>query len=193
MHEATFCPSCGQPVNADDRYCRHCAHPLGPDGTTTARSRSRLAWLAPGLLLIAAGSAAGVLAAGGVFADDNADERAAQLAEDAQRRIVEPDFNELMAERDELFAQERRYLATMADARRAIREYRADDGDFQAENKRIDEEFADEWDQCARFEAIPCPSPEYPDPPKSRIWAARARSFARSPRGCAAFQRNSPR
>ncbi len=54
----------------------------------------------------------------------------------------------------------------MRSTTRRLRTYRREERDFSAATKRIEEEFADEFDACGRFTDVPCPSPDYPDPPK---------------------------
>jgi hypothetical protein len=172
--DAQFCPGCGNRAGADDQFCRRCGHRLDAEPARAAaappkrRGRRRAGLIALALTALAAGSAALVVVLGGALdSDDDAEAAAAAKGRlTAQRARVQPAFDDLMNRRDELFAQERRHLAAMNGAQEKIRRYRREDREYKAEYKRIDEEFADEWDQCLRFSAIPCPDPEYPDIPE---------------------------
>jgi zinc ribbon protein len=167
--DGQFCPECGERVQPGDHFCRHCGHALAGTKTDPAppRRRRRAALVAVALLALTAGAAALVLVLGGAFETDENDTAAAaargRLA--AQRARVKAPFEALMRQRDGLFGQERRYLTAMEDAREKIGRYRRDYKAADAEFKRIDEEFADEFDQCYRFD-IPCPEPDYPEYPK---------------------------
>jgi hypothetical protein len=112
------------------------------------------------LLLLALVAAGAVVVASGVL-DRGDDDGASEL-----RSQVKPDFDIAMRDRDRLFQLERAYLASYADAQEKVADYRRDDREFKAESKRIEEEFADEFDACLRFSAVACPNPEYPDPPE---------------------------
>jgi hypothetical protein len=169
--EAQFCPDCGRRTEPGDRFCRSCGH--AQDGappvsapTPPPRRRGRKALVALALVALAGAAAALVLVLGGAFADGESDEAAAARGRlEAQRARLNSPFEELMHRRDEMFSYERRYLNAMTDAREKITRYRRADQAYNAEFKRIDEEFADEFDQCMRFAAIPCPEPDYPDLP----------------------------
>jgi hypothetical protein len=183
MTTSRFCPACGQTIEPADRFCRSCGHslsdevsvdPAGPAtsaseaGIAAAKTRQRrpVVWLVPLVLVLAAATALAVLAVGGALSDGGADAAARERAAlAAKRSAAKPEFDRLMEHRDTLFGQERRYLSAMTDVRSAIKRYRSEDADFKAENKRIQEEFADEFDQCFRT-GLPCPEPEYPDVPK---------------------------
>jgi hypothetical protein len=71
-----------------------------------------------------------------------------------------------MEMRDEFFTTQRRYLSALSSADRKARVFRRDEVAFQAENKRISEEYADEFDACAKYTDVECPDPTYPDAPK---------------------------
>lgn len=172
----SFCPSCGKPAASGDRFCRHCgarlddtAPPAGVSGEAREEGaapaarpwRRRLALIgAFAALALAAGAVAFLIVRGG--GDGEADAAAALATE---RERVTPQFDELMQRRDSFFTLERRYLAALGDAREALADYRRKDRDYAAEVKRIDDEFADEFDECYRYTAVPCPSPDYPDVP----------------------------
>jgi hypothetical protein len=119
-------------------------------------------------LALAAASAALVLVLGGAFgtSDESKEAQAAKGRLAAMRARVQPGFDDLMNRRDAFFGQERRHLAAMSGAREKITRYRREERDYTAESKRIDEEFADEWDLCSRFTAVPCPDPDYPEFPE---------------------------
>jgi hypothetical protein len=174
MAETRFCPSCGGATESTDRFCRSCGHPVDGDGTPStaaeperpARQRRRIVWIAPALVLVAAAAAVVVVAMAGAFSSGEGDATSRERARLAsQRAALRRPFDDLMASRDEFFAQERRYLSAMSDAQGVIRSYRRAERDYKSETKSIDDEFADEFDQCFRT-ALPCPSPDYPDLPK---------------------------
>jgi hypothetical protein len=169
-----FCPQCGEATTADDRFCRNCGAPLRPrgqaqshpsgspssDGASTRRGALRPILGGLALLLIAGGVAVGVLFATGVLETGGEDHRSGPSA--AAVRAVARE----MELRDEFYKAERAYLQALGSATTALKTYRRQDREFRATTKRIEEEFADEFDECFRFAAVPCPEPDYPDPPK---------------------------
>jgi hypothetical protein len=173
-----FCPSCGSQVTETDRFCRNCGQSLVGDAGTAAatpsgptpqpagapepsRRRSRrAAWIGVALLVLAvAGGGAAVLFSG-VLDNENEGDVVAE-----RRARLKPAFDRTMHDRDRFLQLERSYLATYADADEKIRDYRKADAEFKKESKRIEEEFADEFEACTRDFTTPCPDPVYPDPP----------------------------
>jgi hypothetical protein len=188
--DAQFCPECGQRAEATDRFCRRCGHPLRavapeadlPPSQPVPRRRRRTALVAAALLALAGVAAALVIVLGGGLTTDEPDDGAAaqgRLA--AERARVKPAFDELMNHRDAFLTEERRYLASMDDARDTIRGYRREKREYDEEFERIDEEFADEFDQCTRFD-IPCPDPDYPEFPKVPSFSKHTKALRASSR-----------
>lgn len=184
-----FCPQCGAAAAGNDRFCRNCGAALAEDETDAAPSskddgggaqegeapaatRRRGPVIAGAALLAAICAAAAVLATGGAFSSDDAppDPRAelrAQLAGAISRE---------MTWRDGFFASERRYRLAMRDVNKSLGRYRNALKDYKATSKRIQEEFADEFDMCYRT-SIPCPDPDYPDEPKAPSLAEEAKEL----------------
>ena len=180
--QQAFCPQCGSGGTASDRFCRDCgtalAHGESPapeaEGTAHPRNRRR-AIVAGGLLALAAAAAAGAVIVSGTIASNADDEqraekraekRAAQVRSEKARAVAAGDFNELMRDRDRFFTAERSYRAALADGNRKVRAYRKEQAAYLADNKRIQEEFADEFDACSRYVDVECPDPTYPDAPE---------------------------
>jgi hypothetical protein len=173
-----FCPRCGEATDAADRFCRSCGADLNapvdagqrdadktgvepplPE-TSPERSVGRRILAALGLLLLVGAVAVGVLLAtgaltGGSDQDDVAIDPAAERA-----------FTREMAFRDEFYKAERAYLQPLEQANGELHRYQRKDRSYTAETKRIEEEFADEFDACLRFAAVPCPEPTYPTAPE---------------------------
>jgi hypothetical protein len=155
-----FCPQCGKPTHRDDRFCRQCGAKLseaanGDTAVATTPRRWRRPLMLGGATLAAIGAALAVLLVTGVLGGSEGVDPATRQA-----------FQSEMKDRDALFKVERQYLTALRDARRKLSAYNADKREYDAENKRIQEEFADEFDACARFTDVPCPDPDYPDAPK---------------------------
>lgn len=196
----SFCPHCGTEHQPEDSFCRGCGAKLEPT-TATAAARSstgtpsaaressaagadaleatreavdRKRWVLPaaifGLMLV---GVLAVLAIGGVFSGP--DDSEGQLS--SERKEVRPALVAFMTRRDELFKLQRRYIRVMSDANEKLDDYKREDRTYKAENKRIEEEFADEFDQCAKIADLPCPTPDYPDPPKVPSVAKQARAL----------------
>ena len=175
-----FCPECGHRAEAADRFCRSCGHQLTavPASVESASvesasggerpGRRRKALVAASLLALASAAVALVLVLGGAFssAQPDAAEAAAQGRLAAQRERQNAQFEELMNQRDALFVQERRYLNAMGDARDKLRGYRAAENEYKAENKRIEQEFADESGPLCPVRQGPVSRPDYPEIPK---------------------------
>lgn len=171
-----FCPQCGHPTGAQDRFCWNCgkalhsdpvgdgpAHGVGSptaDGQPSGRGPVRVVLTGVALVLIAAAVAVGVLFATGVF-DTGGEDVETELSAAAVRAVSRE-----MELRDEFYKAERAYAEAFAAAGTELRRYRRQDREFKATSKRIEEEFADEFDECLRFAAVPCPEPDYPDPPR---------------------------
>lgn len=159
-----FCPQCGQPTGAGDRFCRSCGQALHGDSNGDTQPSgggpARLLLTGIALLLVAAAVAVGVLFATGVFDTGGEDEETRPSA--AAVRAVSRE----MELRDAFYKAERAYAEAFAAAGAELKRYRRQDREFKATTKRIDEEFADEFDECFRFAAVPCPEPDYPDPPR---------------------------
>jgi hypothetical protein len=180
-----FCPQCGKSTGATDRFCRHCGAPIAGEGPTTVQTpraapspplvdpepeavekRKRgPVLLALSALLIAAVAAGAVLLAGGVFNSSEETPAPPDPRTYARARLQRP-FNTEMEQRAAFFSAERGYREAMRDVNRTLSRYRSDLADYKEQNKRISEEFADEFDACRRIAEVPCPSPEYPDPVK---------------------------
>jgi hypothetical protein len=178
--ETKFCSQCGGSAPVGDLFCRNCGTALAetaappwvpdpgangggdrtpPDQAVPAPSaRGRKLIVGAGLAALAVAVAVGVLLAGGVVS----------LGGDsgpnpAQKRTVQT----AMVDRDEFFKAERAYLGAYGLALTELRRYLREESEFKAENKRIEEEFADEFDACYRYYDIDCPEPDYPDQPKA--------------------------
>lgn len=205
LEHGHFCPHCGKPTAEEDAFCRVCGtdlrvgtsgaaasdgetqpdeesreaeveQPAAPDPAPVAGGPRRRRW--PLVVLIVGLMAAGVvavLAIGGVFSSSGDDQDA--LGEERAR--LRPQLTVIMRERDAFFVQQRRYIQAMGDANTTLNAWRREDRETTAESKRINEEFADEFDACARFVDVPCPSPEYPDPVKVPSVSAEARRLRR--------------
>src|SRR4051812_32296236 len=155
-----FCPQCGSSAADGDRFCRGCGTALAepaqhqpPSGEAAGTNGSlspagkppyRRILFGGGLVVLAALVAAAILLAGGVISlgDDSSGSPEEQGAAKAE-----------LVKRDELFKAERAYLASYGQATSELRKYQRAQRSFEAENKRIEEEFADEFDQCTRFAA----------------------------------------
>ena len=177
--ETAFCPQCGLGADRGDRFCRSCgtgleppAPPPIPEGASNGMGKSsipvppagkkrrtgRTVLALAGLITLMLAVAVGVLIAGGVLSFDS---DSGAVATDT--RTVE----NAMVDRDEFFTAERAYLGAYAPALGELRRYRRAESEFRAENKRIEEEFADEFDACSRYDDIACPEPDYPESPEA--------------------------
>jgi hypothetical protein len=168
---ARFCPECGSTVGASAKFCGNCGQALpahsevhppqfvsSPDSADAPRPRrrGRAALIALALIGLALAAAAGVIVASGVLSGEDS-------AADLRSKTKGP-FDSAMRNRDQLFQLERTYLTAYGRAQEKIADYRRKDREVRDETKRIEEEFADEFDACLRFAAVSCPNPTYPDP-----------------------------
>lgn len=189
MPDDHFCPDCGHSTAPDDQFCRRCGAALGEQPDAAGHKRRRGPVVIAVLALVAcAGAATAVLAAGGVLGgDEDPADRALVDPRAALRAQLAAPFQKQMDIRDEFFAAEREYRAAMRSARRTLREYRRADRDYKAELKQISDEFADEFDECTRFN-IPCPDPDYPEPPKVPSFKEQIKDLKRSAKQLSALQ-----
>jgi hypothetical protein len=178
MSAPHFCPQCGHEASGGDRFCRECGHRLDLEAAPDAppvesepavQPARKTALLVVGLVALALVGAGAVLAVAGVFGgdDDSADVDPVAMKE----------IDELMVQRDEFFEAERRYLSASEAARRKLRTYQRDYSTWEAETKRIDDEFADEYDACFNSFDVPCPEPTYPDQPNAPKFGADTRQM----------------
>jgi hypothetical protein len=174
-----FCPECGHATRRTDHFCRNCGSPLDSDdgqrGSPPTSERSdrrnvRSALVGIALVVLAAGVALAVLLATGVLGD--ASNGPAGPTPAARRAVVRE-----MELRDDFYKAERAYLDAFTAASKDLARYRRQDIEYKATTKRIEEEFADEFDQCLRFAAIPCPEPDYPEAPKAPSFGAETRDM----------------
>jgi hypothetical protein len=121
--------------------------------------RRRKTFLVLGLVPIVAGVVLAVLLVSGMIGESE------DPTASAKARLQAP-FDAEMRRRDTFFESERRYVEAMKDADTKTRTHRKEVAAYQAEVKRIDQEFADEFDACNKYIDVECPTPEYPDYPK---------------------------
>jgi hypothetical protein len=190
ISETMHCSQCGNAAAVGDLFCRNCGTAVldtaalppiphagangGGNGTPPveaaleAGGRRRRLITGAGIAALAVVVAVGVLLAGGVVSLGGDSGPSA-----AQKQMIET----AMVDRDEFFKAERTYLGAYGQALAELRRYQREESEFKAENKRIDEEFADEFDACNRYYDVACPEPNYPDPPKAPSFSAETKDI----------------
>jgi hypothetical protein len=126
--------------------------------------------LIAGGIVLALLAAAAVIAVTGVL-DSSSEDTSTEL---------KSRFDGAMRYRSDFFRIEREYLSGMGRADEKLSEYQRKDRSATARNKRLNEEFADEFDRCVRVD-VACPEPNYseaPEAPRLRKETAKIRSAA---------------
>lgn len=195
---AKFCPNCGAVIGHSDHFCRSCGTSLDDGEATSDKPRgSRRTWIPLVAILVVAALVGGAWAAISMNKADDQDARAAAEAEKARAAAAAQSkehaeevagFRAEMRARDDVLTTERLYLRPFRAAQVKVRSYQRDLKAAQADTKRIEQEFADEFDACSRYTDVECPDPDYPEYPDAPVLENETKSMRKAAKRMSALR-----